>query len=219
MVRTARDKERKAKYAHERWRTVHVEIEGVHANMFTIGALAHAVGKGISTLRVWEAKGLLPETPYRTGAGARLYSVEMMQQLKESLELAGKIATYKPAVGGVKLHVVKTVQFAGKEPQRVKLYRVGLLATAIHRSANTIAMLEDRGGIPQTPFVTGKQGIRLYTIEMIEAIQKAFAIRRGSIRGPLEWQCVYNEVVREWTKLGIPGAKVIGSSEKETDDE
>ena len=40
-------------------------VNGVTTDMFTIGALAKALGRPVSTLRMWMARGYLPNSPYR----------------------------------------------------------------------------------------------------------------------------------------------------------
>jgi DNA-binding transcriptional MerR regulator len=207
MVQTINLKKRQTRREVKPWRTVQIDVNGVRTSMFTIGALANAVGKAISTLRVWEEKGLLPETPYRTAQGARLYSLELMQQVQQSLEQCGKLVSLRQYGGNQA--VTKTIQLEGKAPQSAKLYKVGVLALAINRTVQAVYQMEERSAIPLTPFIASAQGYRLYTIEMIEAVQRVFEIRPGSVRGPLEWQCVFNEITRDWKKLGILGARLI----------
>lgn len=40
-------------------------LQGVETEVFTIGALAHALDKKIVTIRLWEKKGYIPIAPYR----------------------------------------------------------------------------------------------------------------------------------------------------------
>jgi hypothetical protein len=40
-------------------------LQGVETEVFTIGALAQALGKQIVTIRLWERKGYIPIAPYR----------------------------------------------------------------------------------------------------------------------------------------------------------
>ena len=96
------------------WKTVEVEVDGVMVRMFTIGALARAIGKGISTIRVWERNGTLPETPYRSKKGDRLYTLEMVESIQKALRQAGKLD-----IGVLKekkrpAYVEKSVRFKGK---------------------------------------------------------------------------------------------------------
>jgi hypothetical protein len=40
-------------------------LQGMETEVFTIGALAHALDKKIVTIRLWEKKGYIPIAPYR----------------------------------------------------------------------------------------------------------------------------------------------------------
>lgn len=72
---------------------------GKDLEMFTIGALAMAVGRPIATIRVWIKEGYIPQAPYRLPskpdrngkpmAGRRLWSRAMIQSLVEILDRAG----------------------------------------------------------------------------------------------------------------------------------
>lgn len=73
---------------------------------YTIGALAKALGRSEVTIRSWEAKGIMPKTPYRTPApsnplpgtkpaGRRLWTVEQIEGIlricvEEGVILDGK---------------------------------------------------------------------------------------------------------------------------------
>jgi hypothetical protein len=72
---------------------------GRDLEMFTIGALAAAVGRPVVSIRVWIKEGYLPQSPYRLPtkkdrngkdhAGRRLYSRAMVESLVEILGKAG----------------------------------------------------------------------------------------------------------------------------------
>lgn len=54
-------------------------INGVRTELFSIGALADALGKAVVTVRLWERKGVIPKAQYRTPnkngkGGRRLYT-------------------------------------------------------------------------------------------------------------------------------------------------
>lgn len=73
---------------------------------YTIGALSKALGRSEVTIRSWEAKGLMPKTPYRTPApsnplpgtkpaGRRLWTVQQIEGIlricvEEGVILDGK---------------------------------------------------------------------------------------------------------------------------------
>ena len=72
---------------------------GRDLEMFTIGALAAAVGRPVISVRAWIKQGYLPAYPYRLPtkkdvngkdhAGRRLYSRAMVEKLVEILDKAG----------------------------------------------------------------------------------------------------------------------------------
>lgn len=72
---------------------------GKELEMFTIGALAMAVGRPVASIRVWIKEGYIPQSPYRLPtkpdrngkamAGRRLWSRAMIQSLVEMLDKAG----------------------------------------------------------------------------------------------------------------------------------
>lgn len=72
---------------------------GKELEMFTIGALAMAVGRPIASIRVWIKEGYIPQSPYRMPtkpdrngkpmAGRRLWSRAMIQSLVDILERNG----------------------------------------------------------------------------------------------------------------------------------
>lgn len=68
-------------------------IKGQDVEMFTVGALAKALGKTVPTIRMYERNGYIPHTPYRlpsrvvageTRKGRRLYTREMITAAVES---------------------------------------------------------------------------------------------------------------------------------------
>jgi hypothetical protein len=76
---------------------------GRDIEMFTIGALAAAVGRPVVSIRAWITQGYLPASPYRLPtkkdvngkdhAGRRLYSRAMVEKLVEILDKAGLLHT------------------------------------------------------------------------------------------------------------------------------
>jgi len=67
--------------------------------MFTIGAIAAALGRPVITMRAWIKEGYLPAAPYRLPStknvngkehqGRRLYSRAMVERVVEILRTAG----------------------------------------------------------------------------------------------------------------------------------
>jgi DNA-binding transcriptional MerR regulator len=209
----AEKEERKAKQAVKiqtsgAWKTVEVEVDGVKVRMFTIGALAKATGKGISTIRVWERNGVLPETPYRSKKGDRLYTLEMVESIQAALRKAGKLNIAVLKEKKQPAHVERKVYFKGKGPVRMRLYKVGTLAKAVNRTVVALTQMEKRGVLPKTPLVSSSLKYRLYTLDMIEVVQAAFDRRGGVVRGKSEWEDFYDEIVDGWTRLGIMDARL-----------
>jgi hypothetical protein len=76
---------------------------GRDLEMFTIGALASAVGRPVITIRSWIKAGYLPASPYRLPstkdingddhAGRRLYSRAMVEALVDIFNRAGLMET------------------------------------------------------------------------------------------------------------------------------
>jgi hypothetical protein len=76
---------------------------GTEIDMFTIGALAQALGRPVITVRDWIKKGYLPQSPYRLPSkknirgedhqGRRLYSRAMVEKLIELFDKAGVLHT------------------------------------------------------------------------------------------------------------------------------
>jgi len=72
---------------------------GNAVDMFTIGALAAALGRPVITIRAWMKEGYLPAAPYRLPgtkdvngkdhSGRRLYSRAMIEKLVDILRSAG----------------------------------------------------------------------------------------------------------------------------------
>jgi len=76
---------------------------GKDIEMFTIGALAGALGRPIITIRAWIKEGYLPASPYRLPTkkningedhhGRRLYSRAMVEKAVELFDSAGLLYT------------------------------------------------------------------------------------------------------------------------------
>jgi DNA-binding transcriptional MerR regulator len=179
-----------------------IEVDGVKRSCLTIGAVAHAISRSIHTVRVWEREVLLPKTPYRTSNGQRLYTIEQMQELREK---AKRDPRYMQKMFRRRRsnEVTCRVRWADGREEAIVLYRVRILAQEIKRTVQTIRLMEKRNGLPVTPFRSGTH--RLYTLEMIEAVKHAFVGRKyGS-----NWSDIYIQVLHEWQKQGVLGAKVL----------
>jgi MerR HTH family regulatory protein len=190
------------------WKTVEVEVDGVAVHMFTIGALAKALGKGISTIRVWERNGTLPETPHRSKRGDRLYTLEMVEAARKALYKAGKLDSAVLQEKKRPPYVDRVVVFRSGAETMLRLYKVGTLAGAVNRTVVALAQMEKRGVLPRTPLLASSLEYRLYTLDMIEVVQEAFNKRGGVVRGQSEWEDFHDEIVDGWTRLGIMDARL-----------
>jgi hypothetical protein len=76
---------------------------GNEVELFTIGAMANALGRPVITIRTWIKEGYLPASPYRLPAkknkngedhqGRRLYSRAMVERTVSLFHLAGLLHT------------------------------------------------------------------------------------------------------------------------------
>lgn len=195
------------------WKTVNVEVKDGGTTkivkMFTIGAVAAALDCSPGALRLWEAKGIIEETPNRYTKGDRLYTLDQIERYKERLTKLGRIGPDKVMISTLP-YVERRVLLNGKKRTRkLRLFRIGALAKVIGRTVNTVEGLARNGYIPETPFRATEAGSRLYTLDMIEDIKSAFDRRDGDIRGETEWEKVFSEIERSWDTSGISGAVVI----------
>jgi DNA-binding transcriptional MerR regulator len=191
------------------WKTVEVEIDGVTHSMFTIGAVAEALDRSVSTIRVWESQGLLPKTQYRSQNGSRLYSFEHIEDLKRALTENSQSFTRKPHRGRRRDTVYKSVRFPNGEVGKVQLHRVRVLAEAINRTPQTVRLMERRKGLPVTTLRSGNQ--RLYTAKQIEAVQQACALAK---KHTSSWAEIYAMVLGLWQKQNIIGAEIVEDVEE-----
>lgn len=58
---------------------------GDTVELFYIGALAKALGRTPTLVRMWENKGIIPEPCFRDSKGRRLYSQEQIDLIKDCM--------------------------------------------------------------------------------------------------------------------------------------
>jgi len=195
------------------WKTVNVEVKDGNktkiVKMFTIGAVAAALDCSPGALRLWEAKGIIEETPNRYTKGDRLYTLDQIEHYKERLTKLGRIGPDKVVINTLPYVERRILLHGKKRTRKLRLFRIGALAKVIGRTVNTVEGLARNGNIPETPFRATEAGSRLYTLGMIEDIKCAFDRRDGDIRGEEEWKKVFAEIERSWDSSGISGAIVI----------
>lgn len=77
-------------------------FKGAETELFTVGALAHALGKKIVTVRLWERKGYIPAAPFRLRSkelngqkvnGNRVYTRELIEIALEEFAVRGLLGS------------------------------------------------------------------------------------------------------------------------------
>lgn len=184
------------------WRIVEKEVDGVKMSFLTIGAVARALDRAVSTLRVWEREGLLPKTPYRSDTGQRLYTMEQLQEIRARAKKDPKFSDLVRKKRRTE-QVVRKVRWMDGTTEEIALYRVRVLAREIGRTPQTIRLMERRYGLPPTPLRSGNQ--RLYTMGMIEVVKSACAHKKYLAC----WSDIYLKVLTRWQELGVLGGQVL----------
>lgn len=79
-------------------------LNGIETEVFTVGALAHALNKTIVTIRSWETKGYIPIAPYRLRSkqlngkkvnGNRVYTRDIIEITVEEFAIRGVLDTVR----------------------------------------------------------------------------------------------------------------------------
>jgi len=200
-------------------RPIEMEVEGVVQRVFTTGAVAKQLGCSVQTLRQWEAKGVIPETPLRAEHGSsrdRLYTAQMVDEMRTQLHAQGRLQRRKPLVrpDGLKRYV----RFKDRHVEEVQLYLIGVLAKTVNRNVVTLKQMEARGLLPRTPFVTSRVDRRLYTKPMIDAVKTAFERYAYDLRDPEYGKLFHDQILAQWTAQGIVGAVLVQSAPKKGTD-
>jgi hypothetical protein len=61
-------------------------IKGKDIELYTIGELADRLDRQRQTLRKWEKQGIIPQATYRSGSNRRLYSLNQISAIVETVE-------------------------------------------------------------------------------------------------------------------------------------
>jgi DNA-binding transcriptional MerR regulator len=189
------------------WRVIEMEVDGVKRSFLTIGAVARALDRAVSTLRVWEREGLLPKTPYRSDSGQRLYTLEQLQEIRLRAKKDPKFADLVRKRKRTD-EIVRMVRWVDGTEEKVALYRVRVLAQEIGRTPQTIRLMERRNGLPPTPLRSGNNQ-RLYTMGMIDAVKKACVNKKYASC----WSEIYLYVLTKWQEMGVLGGEVVDTNE------
>lgn len=116
--------------------------------------------------------------------------------LKQSRERSKRNSGYKLKVGRAKMP--KIYSFGDTETVMFSIY---FLAQKVGRSIQACRKWEKNETLPPTPFK--KNGVRLYTAEMIEAVADVIK-SRGTARLPNnENEKIFDEIFEKWSELGI----------------
>lgn len=190
------------------YRTVELEIDGKVVTLFTIGAMARALGRSVHAIRLWERDGVIPETPHKSETGARLYTAEFVQMVEQLLTQQERIDTSLPRLKSVQEGITRQVKWKDGLVSEELLYRVGKLAKAVGRTVVTLEQLEAKGYLPKTPLRGSSTRYRLYTSKMIEAVKKAFERYGINLRGE-DWDSFHRDVTAAWENQGVVGARVL----------
>jgi DNA-binding transcriptional MerR regulator len=229
LNKAAREKRRAAKEVEKKRETEAVrvrsgtrpwrQVDGPDAvKMFTIGALARAVGKSVKMIRLWEKNGTIPETPHRSEKGDRLYTLEQIQQIHASLKKQGKVDDSVVRSHPETRSYERRVEFEDGTSAVLKMFRVGVLAQAVDRMVVTVEQMEQRGILPETPFRYSGTRYRLYTAGMIEVVRKALEKHPNGVKAE-DAEAFHAEVIDGWRKLNVIGAKVVPDVQVPDDEE
>jgi len=215
-------KEREAKkvrIAEQPYRVVEATIKTkkgtVKETLFTIGALARVLGCSVQAVRLWERRGVLPETPLRNTKGDRLYTADQVEQIRELMIKQGRLQPQRSRRKYTPRDYTWEVKRADGKVVKMKLFRIGVLATAIDRTVMTVEQMESRGALPPTPFRATKTRYRLYSLPMIEAVKTALDKHGDDMRGD-DWQAFFKDVHKRWKALGVIGAELVKRLEDKT---
>lgn len=199
------------------FKTVDAVVDGVSVQLFTIGALAKALGCSIQAIRLWERQGIIPKTELRSDkgeSGDRLYTEEMVETFRAILTAQGRLRTQLVKGKPKDRPLLRWVKLKNGRVQQIPLYLIGVLARHVGRNVVTLEQLESRGLLPRTPFRTSSVGRRLYTGAMINSVKKAFRAHGGDIRGEEAWKAFHDDVLARWTEEGVVGARLLEKAPK-----
>lgn len=190
--------------------SIDVEIDGKpqRLQVFTLGALAAYLGKSRRTLYKWEREGLLPDTPFRSSGGHRLYTVESMEWIKSHLMDLGKVDNVvRVRRRGEQKGTVKIIAWGDGKKERVTLFRLGMVARVLGKTRETLLQWEREGLIPMTPLRTEKMAHRLFTAGMIEVLKNAFDLENSVLRGKDAKERFKKAIFEGWKS--VKGARLV----------
>lgn len=207
LERAAESAAIKVKMPHKPWKEVEVPTKGGEetTKLYSIGALARALNRSVQVIRLWEKKGVIPETPLRNDKGDRLYTPEDVSRIHELLKAQNRLddkprPQHKTLLAKIRLSDGSVIE--------CPVFRVGIFAQAIGRSVVTLEQMERRKVIPPSPLRT-PAGHRVYTASMIEVVKHALDKRGPEIRGEQAWQEFAAEVKTGWKTAKVNKSKLL----------
>jgi len=188
---------------------VRVGGQDVTTMVYTLGALARALGCAKVTLYKWEREGVLPETSLRNARGARIYTADQVLDIRKSLEASGKLEEVRKRKAGIRAIRMYRVATASGEGLHT-LHRLGTLAKLVQRSRETLHQWENYDLLPPTPLRSGgKTGHRLYTVEMMMAVKNAIDACGGEIVGDSTRKTFHDTVQSAWRDSAVFDMRVV----------
>jgi len=206
LERAAEQKVKKVKTGRQ-WKEVVMDVDGVPTQFLTIGAVAAILGRSKLGIRLLEKKGVIEATPHRNPQHERLYTPAKVLEIKKLLEAKGLFDRKKPT--GIPEFVHCHVKLADGSLIDTPLFRIGIMAKAVGRSTITLEQMERRKAIPSTPLRLPPNR-RVFTAAQIEVVKQAFDRRGGDLRVDTNKSLLREEILAEWSKLKLIGAKVLG---------
>lgn len=186
--------------------TIDVNGKPVETDVYSIGALALYLNRSIQVLRLWEAEGVIPETPHRNEKGDRFYTRRQLQDIHKILTKTGRLGEQGGRQNQRLRPFLHRLKYADGTEKTVALYKVGVLAQALKRTIVTVEQMETREALPVTPFRVSSTNYRLYTLEMVRAVKEAFDACGADIRGEVNRLAFRQAVIDAWTEQGVFGA-------------
>jgi DNA-binding transcriptional regulator YiaG len=90
--------------------------------------------------------------------------------------------------------------YATGDGGKIHLYSVGVFATFVGRSSQSLSHWEKRGIMPDTPF-RDSRGYRLYSRGMMEIVKREVGSKRRLF--PVDPE-MHQRILDSWEKLGVP---------------
>jgi DNA-binding transcriptional MerR regulator len=178
--------------------------------LFTVGALARAIGKSVQTVRLWEDAGIIPEPSSRSSKRDRLYTAARIQEIHDLLKSQDRLKPFSTGKRSKIRALKRDVRFIGSKTKRMLLFRIGALARVTGCTVATIKQMEARGWLPKTPLHYSETRYRLYSSRMIAVVRHALLDSKESVgSSDLIGRQLRSKILKGWDKLGMRKARVV----------